>query len=164
MLQVPELRKLDGMLVAAMLPWAVFWAQHQDAVKDGAKLQVTLSTQCERAKPRFEVVVARSAEVRAKGLGGRHAPLGSKEGMLFVFDPPIQPSFWMKDTFIPLQIVFFDTKGLLTSQYFMRLEVDPGNPGRTYDAPGATVAALELAPGSIPIDAVGKSQICILNQ
>jgi len=152
------------LLAAAMLPWTVFWAQHQALMTDGAKLQVAVSARCENAVPRYTVIVARGEKARAKGLGGRRAPLANNEGMLFVFDPPVQVSFWMKETYIPLQIVFFDSEGRLTRQYFMRTEFDPENPVKTYDAPGPSNVALELAPASIPQEAIGKNRLCISAQ
>ena len=39
--------------------------------------------------------------------------LGRLDGMLFVFPVPSSPSFWMKDTLIPLDIGFFDEDGVL---------------------------------------------------
>lgn len=46
---------------------------------------------------------------RAKGLmNRRQAP---KDGMLFVFPGPTSTGFWMKDTLVPLTIVFFNVEG-----------------------------------------------------
>lgn len=53
----------------------------------------------------FRVEVARSDAEWSKGLMFRTA-LGANEGMIFV-DRPVQPaSFWMKNTVIPLDLVF----------------------------------------------------------
>ena len=54
---------------------------------------------------RFRVEVARSGEEQAKGLMFRTA-MGGDEGMLFPMDPPRHASFWMKNTVIPLDIVY----------------------------------------------------------
>jgi hypothetical protein len=51
--------------------------------------------------------VARTAEERMKGLQFR-ASLGRDEGMLFVFPSSQRQSFWMKDTLIPLDIIWMD--------------------------------------------------------
>lgn len=54
----------------------------------------------------FDVEVASTPETRATGLMGR-TRLGPRAGMLFLFPgPPARRSFWMKDTLIPLDIVF----------------------------------------------------------
>jgi uncharacterized membrane protein (UPF0127 family) len=56
---------------------------------------------------RYKVQVAQTEEERAKGLSGI-TTLPKDKGMLFVFDEPQTVSFWMKDTLIPLDIVFIN--------------------------------------------------------
>lgn len=56
---------------------------------------------------KYNVKVATSDEEREKGLQGVDT-LAEDEGMLFIFDPPQEVSFWMKDTKIPLDIVFIN--------------------------------------------------------
>ncbi|PIR25571.1 MAG: hypothetical protein COV43_04285 [Deltaproteobacteria bacterium CG11_big_fil_rev_8_21_14_0_20_42_23] len=51
------------------------------------------------------VEVAKTPEQRAQGLMNREA-LPQQNGMWFVFDQEVEDSFWMKDTFIPLDIIF----------------------------------------------------------
>jgi uncharacterized membrane protein (UPF0127 family) len=52
--------------------------------------------------------VARTADERAQGLMNREAvPDGT--GMLFVFDEPDVRSFWMRDTFVALDVAFMDS-------------------------------------------------------
>ena len=53
------------------------------------------------------VELAESPEQRSQGLMHRKS-LGDDEGMLFVFENERVLSFWMKNTFIPLSIGFFD--------------------------------------------------------
>lgn len=56
----------------------------------------------------FNVEIARSSQERAKGLSGRNE-LGANAGMLFVFDKEnVRPTFWMKDTYIPLDIIWIN--------------------------------------------------------
>ena len=57
---------------------------------------------------RFEVEIARSGEEQAKGLMFRTA-LGANEGMIFPMDPPRSAAFWMRNTVIPLDIIFIGT-------------------------------------------------------
>ncbi len=47
-----------------------------------------------------------------RGLMERTA-LGKDDGMLFLYPQPQQMSFWMRNTFLPLDIGFFDAKGEL---------------------------------------------------
>ena len=55
----------------------------------------------------FTVQIANSEIEKEEGLQ-RITKLSETEGMLFVFDEPDTVSFWMKDTLIPLDIVFID--------------------------------------------------------
>lgn len=54
---------------------------------------------------KFRVEVARTEAEQQKGLMFRTS-MGPDEGMLFPSDFPAQRSFWMKNTVIPLDIVF----------------------------------------------------------
>ncbi len=56
----------------------------------------------------LRVEVARSDAEWSKGLMFRTA-MGPNEGMIFVGRPPQPASFWMKNTVIPLDIVFIGT-------------------------------------------------------
>lgn len=53
------------------------------------------------------VEIAHTEEQRRTGLMNRKS-LGSNEGMLFVFEKSNYQSFWMKNTYIPLDIAFID--------------------------------------------------------
>ncbi|OCC22990.1 hypothetical protein MB02_14615 [Croceicoccus estronivorus] len=63
---------------------------------------------------RFSVEVARTGEEQAQGLMFR-TQMGADEGMLFPFEPPRQVSFWMKNTVIPLDIIFVGTNGRVSN-------------------------------------------------
>ena len=53
----------------------------------------------------FRVEIARSPQEQAQGLMFR-TEMGPDEGMLFPYDPPRVLSFWMKNTVLPLDLVF----------------------------------------------------------
>jgi hypothetical protein len=57
---------------------------------------------------RFRVEVARSNEEQRQGLMFR-TQMGADEGMIFPYDPPEPVGFWMKNTVIPLDIIFIGT-------------------------------------------------------
>ncbi|MDD5481966.1 MAG: DUF192 domain-containing protein, partial [Candidatus Shapirobacteria bacterium] len=55
----------------------------------------------------FDIELAITAQERAQGLSGRKG-LCDQCGMLFIFDKPNYHSFWMRDTLIPLDIIWLD--------------------------------------------------------
>ena len=54
---------------------------------------------------RFRVEIARSDADQEKGLMFR-TTMGADEGMIFPMQPPRSAAFWMKNTVIPLDIIF----------------------------------------------------------
>jgi hypothetical protein len=55
----------------------------------------------------YKVKEVTSTSDKEKGLQGVES-LPEDEGMLFYFEPPQDVSFWMKDTKIPLDIIFIN--------------------------------------------------------
>ncbi len=93
---------------------------------------------------------------QSRGLMFRDAlPAGA--GMLFVFDEPQPLSFWMKNTLIPLDILYFDAEGVFVS----RTSMDPciAEPCRTYPSIGLARYALEVQRGESGARAVGSGWI-----
>lgn len=58
----------------------------------------------------FEVEVVREEAERNRGLMFRTS-LAEDRGMLFDYDPPQEVTFWMKNTYIPLDIIFVGGDG-----------------------------------------------------
>jgi len=56
----------------------------------------------------FRAEVARTSQQQALGLMFR-TEMGADEGMIFIRQPPDVASFWMRNTVIPLDIVFIGT-------------------------------------------------------
>ena len=74
---------------------------------DGKK---TLNIQTRNGTITYQVERAVTTEQQKKGLMYRTS-LAQKNGMIFLFDPIRVVHMWMKDTLIPLDMVFFDRQG-----------------------------------------------------
>lgn len=69
-------------------------------------LEITTS----KATTRFTVEIADTEETRNRGLMFRKS-LAPDKGMLFDFKTPREAAFWMKNTLIPLDIIFITQDG-----------------------------------------------------
>ncbi|HUE80225.1 MAG TPA: DUF192 domain-containing protein [Sphingomicrobium sp.] len=98
--------------------------------------QVPLTIRSSTGVHRFQVEVARTPEEQAQGLMHRQA-LAPDRGMMFPYEPPQPVSFWMKDTFISLDIIFIRADGTI-----VRIGAD------------TVPLSLELVPSLEPVAAV----------
>jgi uncharacterized protein len=60
----------------------------------------------------FQVEIARDDASRARGLMDRRF-MPADHGMLFEFDREAPEAFWMKDTYIPLDMIFISKTGIV---------------------------------------------------
>ena len=91
------------------------------------------------------VELATDAETRAQGLMYRDR-LAENAGMLFFFPQPDVNSFWMKNTLIPLDIIWIDEARKIVH---VKQEVPPcrSDPCPSYDPGVAAKYVLELGGG-----------------
>lgn len=129
-------------------------------LQDKTVVQIGIGKSCDKLDLQLKATVARSPHSREKGLSKRKKPLGKTEAMLFVFDPPIQPKFWMKDTLIPMSIGYFGLNSELLAHFEMKIEASAKNPELIYESPDLTLAAVEAAPKSFEKQVVKESILC----
>lgn len=72
---------------------------------------------------RFQVELAADDASRAQGLMHR-ASMPRSAGMLFVYPRPVHAVFWMKNTLIPLDMLFADDTGRVTRVHSMAKPLD----------------------------------------
>jgi uncharacterized membrane protein (UPF0127 family) len=102
---------------------------------------------------KYSLEISRADDERAKGLSNRKF-LSENSGMLFVFDNKSTQVFWMKDTLIPLQIIFLDNCKIVDMQQ-MLVEQNPSKPDTTYQSKKPANMAIELNINSLPDNLIG---------
>ena len=120
-----------GVACAAMLGLLAVSARGSHAAPD----------ECLRIETRsgdrfFLVEVADTPEAMSRGLMWRTS-LAGNHGMLFVYDSPRHASFWMKNTLIPLDILFIAAEGRI---HWIAYDTEP--------------LSLETIPSRVPVRAV----------
>lgn len=93
--------------------------------------------------------VARTPEEREQGLMYREN-LPEGQGMLFVFPDSQVRSFWMKNTFIPLDIAYLDENLRVVDVQAMQPETE-----ETHPSAGAAMFALEVPLGWYEKEGIG---------
>ena len=90
----------------------------------------------------YNVEVADTTAERAKGLMFRRS-LPQKSGMIFLYDQPQELGMWMKNTYIPLDMVFIDASGKV---HRVEMNTEPFST-EIITSGGAVTAVLELNAG-----------------
>lgn len=72
---------------------------------------------------RFNVEVADTDAERALGLMNRDK-MAKSSGMLFIYETPRRAGFWMKNTLIPLDMIFADATGQVTRVHANAIPLD----------------------------------------
>ena len=115
---------------------------------------IPLTVAAANGKHAFRVEVARSEEEQARGLMFR-TELGPDEGMIFPREPADVASFWMKNTPLPLDIIFIGTDHRIlniaanTTPYSLTPVGAVGLTGAVLEIPGGRAAQLGIVPGAL---------------
>ncbi len=102
---------------------------------------------------RFTVELADTPDARSRGLMFRES-MASAAGMLFIYPNPQRASFWMKNTLIPLDMIFADASGRVTRVHAGAKPKDltaiDGGDGvvMVLEINGGLAAKLGIAPGA----------------
>ena len=99
----------------------------------------------------FTVEVAATPAQQEQGLMF-YRSLGADQGMIFPYDPPQAVSFWMKNTLIPLDMVFIRADGTIariaTARALDETPVPAGEPvAAVLEIRGGRAAELGIRPG-----------------
>ncbi|QDC11566.1 DUF192 domain-containing protein [Oceanicola sp. D3] len=102
---------------------------------------------------RFSVEIADDAAERSQGLMHRKS-MARSAGMLFIYPKPGHVSFWMRNTLIPLDMIFLDERGVVQRVHSNAIPLDEtpisGGPGifAVLEINGGLARAFGIAPGA----------------
>ena len=111
---------------------------------------VTVTT--DTAEHRFRAELADTPALQARGLMHRTS-LGPDEAMLFPNEKPTAKAFWMKNTPIPLDLIFVGLDGKIANiaamaePYSEEQIYSVGSVSAVLEIPGGRAAELGIAPG-----------------
>lgn len=136
-----RLALIAGLLLVGIVA-SFLWYQRADAPAHGGSTVTLVPPAGEGVTVAVEV--ADDGAERAVGLMNRTS-LPDGTGMLFMYESAGKLGFWMKNTLIPLDILFFDENGGFVS----RTTMDPctADPCTTYESGGDARYALEVNRG-----------------
>jgi uncharacterized membrane protein (UPF0127 family) len=100
----------------------------------------------------YSLELALTPEDQAQGLMFRES-LAERHGMLFVFPETAPHHFWMKNTMIPLDMIWLDASGKVL---FVSADTPPckADPCPTYGPDGPAQSVLEIAGGKAKAEGV----------
>lgn len=102
--QTRRLIRMAAIFAAALAIWS--------SAAQAACRQKSVDIRGSWGQARFSVEIADTGRTRMRGLMHRQS-LRSSAGMLFIYDSPSRQTFWMKNTLIPLDIIFVGSNGVV---------------------------------------------------
>lgn len=140
--------RLASAAFAILAAATVAGAARADCLSDQVEFRTTSGV------ARFSVEIAATEAQREYGLMDRDH-LAAAAGMLFVFPEPVHAMFWMKDTRIPLDMIFADPAGRVThvaanARPMDQTVIDGGDGVRfVVEINGGLARSLGIAPGAL---------------
>ncbi len=133
----------------------------KEEVEDDSKESSLEILNSEGQKIFVTLEIADTQELRKLGLSGRQE-LGDYQGMLFIFDTQGEYSFWMKDMYLPLDIIFINYAGYIVD---FKKELQPCKENECFsimsDKP--FMYALEVNSGFVEINKIKVGNAVIFN-
>ncbi len=126
-------------MVRAALALLLIWVTSNAAI--ASCREDTVYLRGEWGQARFSIEIADTQASQQIGLMNRPS-MPSAAGMLFVYDSPSPLSFWMRNTLIPLDMLFIDSKGVVRHIHHMAKPLD-----ETPIYGGIGIAVLEINGG-----------------
>lgn len=138
----PAFSALSALLLA-IAPLAGCAASGEAPVAARGGELVALSIATAGGRRDFQVEMARTEAEQERGLMFR-TELAADRGMLFPYDPPRPVGFWMKNTYIPLDMIFIRADGTIAriAENTVPESLDPVSAGEP------VAAVLEIAGGN----------------
>ena len=136
---------LLGIVLACALATASPWVvaeEHGEPLQRFPQATITVATPA--AEHSFRVWVADTPSRRTQGLMYVRS-LDPDRGMLFVFDRPQYASFWMRNTYISLDLLFIAADGRVTNISERAAPLST----TTMDSASPVLGVLELAAGVV---------------
>lgn len=102
----------------------------------------------------ISIEIAETTEQKAKGLMFRKS-LDDKAGMLFPYGQPQEITMWMKNTYIPLDMVFIRDDGVIhrieamTEPFSLATVASQGQVSAVLELNGGAAARLGVKPGDL---------------
>lgn len=127
-----------------LLLFSFFLYSCSDADKNPQRELSSLTFEANSQQIVFDVETAQTPHELALGLMYRKSmPLN--QGMIFLFPKPLQTAFWMKNTYIPLDMIFVNDKYQISG---IVENVQPLSERHIY-SPVKTIAVIELNAGTV---------------
>jgi len=128
---------MAGLLLSLFLVYHIFIPASSHSFPKG-----NLSSSSEKILD-LQLDIASSESKQKLGLSGRES-LDSNAGMLFVFDPPSKPGFWMKDMNFALDIIWLDQDSHIVQ---INENLSPATFPNIFTAPSPVKYVLEITAG-----------------